>query len=307
MVLDELHVLQRGAGPVGERHPVAGLDVAVGGEREHPSAAAGAQDDGPAGDGLDPAGGQLDPDDAVHPVLVDQQRGHVPLVVAGDLLVLQRGLEQRVQQVEAGLVRREPGAHLLHAAEGADRDLAVRGAAPRAAPVLQLHQLDRRLRDEGLDRVLVTQPVAARHRVVGVLVQAVVGRDDRRSAALGRDRVAAHRVDLRHDRDAQPRVRLHDRDGGAQPGAAAAHHHHVVIALCPVHPGYSRVFGGQLVQQHPAVMPNDPGTAAAVVELVRDLAAAAGVVDVIAHHARAVVLVVAVAARPAFRTEPARS
>ena len=71
VVLDELHVLQRGAGPVGERHPVPGLDVAVGGEREHPPAAARAQDHGRCGDGLDPAGGELDADDAVHPVVVD--------------------------------------------------------------------------------------------------------------------------------------------------------------------------------------------------------------------------------------------
>jgi hypothetical protein len=215
VVLDELHVLQRRPGPVRECHPVAGLDVAVRRVREHPPAAAGAQDHGPARNRLDPPGGQLDADDALHAVLVDQQRGHVPLVVAGDLLVLQRRLEQRVQQVEAGLVRREPGALLLHAPERADRDLAVGRSAPRAAPVLELHQLDRRLHHERLDRVLVAQPVTAGHRVVGVLVQAVVPRDDRRRAALGRDRMAAHRIDLRHDRDAQAGVRLHDRDGRA--------------------------------------------------------------------------------------------
>jgi hypothetical protein len=56
VVLDELPVLQGGARPVGQRHPVPGLDVAIGGEREHPPAAARAQDDGLAGDGLDPAG-----------------------------------------------------------------------------------------------------------------------------------------------------------------------------------------------------------------------------------------------------------
>ena len=51
-------------------------------------------------------------------------------------------------------------------------------AAPRTAPVLQLQQLPRRLGDERLDGVLVAQPVAAGNRVVGVLVQAVVARDD---------------------------------------------------------------------------------------------------------------------------------
>ena len=45
VVLDELHVLERRAGPVGQGHAVAGVDVGVGGEREDPPAAAGAEDD----------------------------------------------------------------------------------------------------------------------------------------------------------------------------------------------------------------------------------------------------------------------
>ena len=97
------------------------------------------------GDRPDPAGRQLDRDDAVHPAVVDEQPGDEPLVVPRHPAVLQRGLEQRVQHVEAGLVGGEPGAHLLHAAEGADRDLAVGLPAPRAAPVLELQQLARRL------------------------------------------------------------------------------------------------------------------------------------------------------------------
>ena len=57
-----------------------------------------------------------------------------PLVVARDRGVLQRGLEQRVQHVEAGLVGGEPGAHLLHAAERAHRDVAVRLAGSTGQP-----------------------------------------------------------------------------------------------------------------------------------------------------------------------------
>jgi hypothetical protein len=41
--------------------------------------------------------------------------------------------------------------------------------------VLKPEQFLRSLRDESLDGILVTQPVAARNRVVGVLVEAVVG------------------------------------------------------------------------------------------------------------------------------------
>src|SRR6266511_2787956 len=93
------------------------------------------------------------------PALVDQQAGHVPLVVARDRRVLQRGLEQRVQEMEPGLVGGEPGAHLLHAAEGPYGNVPVRLAAPRAAPVLQPQQLPRRLDHERPYRVLVAQPV----------------------------------------------------------------------------------------------------------------------------------------------------
>ena len=112
----------------------------------------------------------------MHPALVDEEPGDEPLVVPLDRAVLQRGLEQRVQHVEAGLVGGEPGAHLLHAAERPDRDVPVGLPAPRAAPVLELQELARRLLDEGLDGVLVAEPVAARDGVVDVLLVAVVVR-----------------------------------------------------------------------------------------------------------------------------------
>ena len=181
------------------------------------------------GDRLDPAGRQLDGDDAVHPAVVDEQPGDEPLVVARDRVVLQRGLEQRVQHVEAGLVGGEPGAHLLHAAE--------RRGRRRGRPARRLHgqpqcsscsSSARRLLDERLDGVLVAQPVAAGDGVVGVLVEAVVRGDHAGGAALGRDRVAAHRVDLRDDGHPQGRVGLGDGDGRAQAGAAAADDEHVV-------------------------------------------------------------------------------
>ena len=171
---------------------------------------------------------QLDGDDALHPAVIDQQLRHEPLVVADDAGVLQRGLEEGVEHVEAGLVGGEPRAHLLHAAERAHGDAAVRLAAPRAAPVLQPEQLLGGFLDEGLDGVLVAQPVAAGDGVVGVFVEAVVRADHGRGAALGRDRVAAHRVDLGDDGDAEPGVGLGDGDGRAQPGPAAADQDHVM-------------------------------------------------------------------------------
>ena len=168
---------------------------------KHLAAAAGAQDDGARGDRLDLPGLQIDGHHALDAAVVHQQLGDEPLVVADDAGVFEGGLEQRVEHVEAGLVGGKPRAHLLHAPEGANGNPSVGLAAPRAAPVLQPQQLLRRFLDERLDGVLVAQPVAAGDRVVGVLVEAVVGRDRAGGAALGGDRVAPHRVDLRDDRE----------------------------------------------------------------------------------------------------------
>jgi hypothetical protein len=96
--------------------------------------------------------------------------------------------------------------------------------------VLQPQQFPGCLGHERLDRVLVAQPVAAGDGVVGVLVEAVDVLDDRGRAAFGRDRVAAHRIDLRDDRDAEVRVGLGDGDGRAQAGPTAAHDDDVVCA-----------------------------------------------------------------------------
>ena len=111
---------------------------------------------------------------------------------------------------------------------GTDGDAAVGFAAPRTAPVLEAQELLGRFLHEGLDRILIAEPVAARDGVVGVLVEAVVGRDGAGGAALGGDGVAAHRVDLGDDGDTQPGIGLGDGDRGAQARAAAAHEHDVM-------------------------------------------------------------------------------
>jgi hypothetical protein len=141
--------------------------------------------------------------------------------------ILDRGLEQRVQHVEAGLVGREPGALDLHAAEGAHVDVAIRRAAPWAAPVLELGQLLGAVGDEVLDHVLLAQPVAATHRVVEVVLEAVGRELDPRRAAFGRDRMAAHRVDLRDQRDLQRRIGLCNGDRCPQACPATADDHHI--------------------------------------------------------------------------------
>src|SRR4030095_1332538 len=159
---------------------------------------------------------------------------------------------------------------LLHAAEGADANAPVGLAAPRAAPVLEAQELLGRLLDEGLHGVLVAQPVTAGDRVVAVLVEAVVVADHTRGAALGRDRVAAHRVDLGHHGDTEPGVGLGDGDGGTQARAAPADQDYVVGS-------YHLDSAVELIDEDVSIVARDLQGDGAVVVLVPDALAAAGV------------------------------
>src|SRR5206468_1929461 len=94
--------------------------------------------------------------------------------------------------------------------------------------VLEAKQLLRRFLDEGFDRVLIAQPVAAGNGVVGVLVEAVVRTNHGRRAAFGRHRVAAHRIDLGDDGNSEAVVGFGDGNGGAQTRAAATHQQDVM-------------------------------------------------------------------------------
>src|SRR6185503_9811799 len=174
-------------------------------------------------------GRDIDCDYALHPAVLDDQVGAEKLVVALDGGVLVRSLEQRVQHVEAGLVRREPRALDLHAAEEADVDVAVVLAAPRTAPVLELGHFLRAMSHEVLDHVLVAQPVAAADGVVEVNVQVVVSADDAGRSAFRGHGMAAHGNDLGNEGYAQPGIALRYRDRRAQPRAAAADYHDICL------------------------------------------------------------------------------
>ena len=69
----------------------------------------------------------------------------------------------------------------------------------------------RAVRDEIFDDVLLAQPVAAGDGVVEVVVEAVMVLHHAGRAAFGRDGVAAHRIDLRDQRDGQIRSRTRQR------------------------------------------------------------------------------------------------
>jgi hypothetical protein len=201
MELHELHVLQRHAGAVSQRHAVAGLDGAVGREGIDPPGAARAEDDRRRGDRHHLPGAQLAHRRALAAAVMDQKLQREPLVVAREVGMLERRLKQRVQQVEAGLIGGEPGPLAIHAAERPHRHGAVGRAAPGTTPVLELQEFPGCLAHEALDGILIGQVVGARQRVVNVLLEAVVGLDDAGGAPFGRDRVGAHRIDLGDDPD----------------------------------------------------------------------------------------------------------
>src|SRR5439155_7310807 len=228
VILDEFHVLERRSSPIGKGHTVAGLDGCIGGKREDAAGAAGAYHDRLTSDRPHLAGPQFDGGDDLHSAVVHQQTGDEILVVTSDVIVLLRSLKEGVKHVEAGLVGGEPGPLDFHATERTDRDVAVRLAAPRAAPMLELNHLAGRFADEIPDRILIRKPIGAGDCVLGVGFQAVVRLDDRGRAAFGRDGVAAHWIDFRNDADAETRVLLTDGDGGPQPGPAAADDEDVV-------------------------------------------------------------------------------
>jgi hypothetical protein len=222
VVLDELHVLERYALAIRQGHSVAGLDVAVGGEGEDLPGAARREDHRAAQDEPHRTVANVEGRDASHRAAVDHELRDELLVVADDAIEAHRMLEQRVEHVEADLVGGVPGALGAHAAEGPRGDAAVLVAAPGAAPVLEQRELLRSLLDEVLDDVLVAQEVGALHRVEAMHLQVVVCTGDCGGPALGGDRVAPHRVDLRHHRDGGFGVCLDGGDCGAQACGTAA-------------------------------------------------------------------------------------
>ena len=222
MVLHELHVAQRHACTKGHAHTVAGQRAGVGVLAEYPAGAAGGHDDGVGVEGQPLATGDFHGQQAPDVTILDQQVGAEELVVAADLRILERGLEEGVQDVKAAAVGGEPGARGFHAAEVADVDAAVVLAAPRTAPLLELDHLFGTVLHEVFDDILLAEPVATGDGVVEVVVEAVVVADDAGGAPFGHDGVRAHGNDLGDQGDGQARVVFGGSDGSAQSGAATA-------------------------------------------------------------------------------------
>ena len=233
MELDELHVLERGAGAIGQSHAIAGADGAVGGEGEDSTAAPGGEDDGLGLDEVELAGADLQGNDAPGFAIVDDYGGDEPFIVTLDGGVFEGGLEKGVQHVEAGLVGGEDGALDAHASEGSNGDVTVGVAAPGTAPVLHLDELVGGFLNEELDGVLVGEVVRASDGVGGVQFKAVVVTKDAGCAAFGGDGVASDGVDLGNDGDVQGLAcgigGVGRFNGGSESGCAAADDQDVVL------------------------------------------------------------------------------
>ncbi|TLD44166.1 MAG: hypothetical protein FAZ92_03574 [Accumulibacter sp.] len=229
MVLDELHVAQRYAVPIGQRHAVAGDDASIGILAEHPAGTTGGNHHRARLDQREFAGSDLDRDDPLDtPVLNDQVNAEM-FVQTLDRGILDRGLEQRMQHVKPGLVGREPRPLDLHAAERTHVHVPVRRPAPRATPVLELRQLLGAMGNEVLHHILLAEPVTAMHGIVEVVLEAVARLLHPRRTSFGSDGVTAHRIDLRHQRNPQRGVCLGNGDRRPQACPSATHDHHISL------------------------------------------------------------------------------
>ena len=196
MVLHEFHVAQRHAVAVSERHAVAGNDAAVSVEGKNAPGTAGGDDDGFRLHRTQHTVLHVVAEYAVQLAFGFNQIQREMFIQAGNVGELQRGLEQRVQHVEAAFVGREPRARDFHPAETAHVGATIRQTRPRAAPVLHLNHFFRGVFDEILHHVLLAQPVAAGNGVVKVIFQRVIFAHYPGRAAFRRDGMTTHRIDF---------------------------------------------------------------------------------------------------------------
>lgn len=126
--------------------------------------------------------------------IINQNIQYEVLVKTLDLRELQRGLEQRVQHMEAGLIGGEPGTLDFHAAEATYVDATIRATAPWASPQFQLGHFGWAVVDEIIHDILLTQPVATRYCIVKVIFEAVMILRDSGGAPFCSNGMATHRV-----------------------------------------------------------------------------------------------------------------
>ena len=229
VVLHKFHIAQRHAVAVGHRHAVAGYDAAVGVEGKHAPGAAGGNNHALGLHRARYAVLQVVTQHALQPAVVHQQIQREMFVQTLNIRVLQRGLKQRVQHVEAGFIRRKPGARNLHAAETAHIGAPVGQPRPRAAPMLELNHFFGGVFDKILHHILLAQPVAAGNRVVEMVFQRIVVAHHPGRTAFGGHGMAAHRVHLGNQVYGFIRRGAGDFDCRPQTGSAGADNRYIGV------------------------------------------------------------------------------
>src|SRR4051812_26375069 len=99
MELDELHILQRSASPVGERHTIAGIDNGIGAGKKDATASASGENHGLRPNRLQATMQDIPCDHTAADAVFDDERGDIPLLIdinmaLEDLFV--HGVEDRV-------------------------------------------------------------------------------------------------------------------------------------------------------------------------------------------------------------------
>ena len=225
MELDELHVLEDGAGVVRRSDPVAGAAVRVRRVGVDPARRAGGQDNGTGGDLRELSLHSVEGDDTVDPAFAGDHVRQVPLLVEGELLTAEP-FPEALQQREAGAVRGVDGPGEATSAERSPCERAVGSTAEDRPEMFHLDDGRARLPAEELDRVLVPEVVGALHRVVDVGVDRILRPDRSVDPSLSRPRVRAQGMELRNDGDVP--AGLDRREGSPLPGEARADHDDIV-------------------------------------------------------------------------------
>ena len=228
MVLDEFHVLESHAGPVGERHSVACLDRAVGREGEDLSGPAGGENDRTAENRVILSGPDLERRHTLALALIHEELAYEEFVIPDDILKTHGVLKKGVQHVEAHFVSGIPRSLGRHAAEGPSGDCAVVVPAPRATPVFKQSQFGRGSVDEVLDHILIAEEVRPLDGIEAMEFRVVIVSSDRRGAAFCGHRVAPHRIDLGDQCDRRLGVSLCGFNRRSEPCPTAAHNHNIV-------------------------------------------------------------------------------
>ncbi len=203
MELQKLRIFQSQAGAVGNGLSVAGDGLRVGGEAVEVSQSAGGNQKRLPSQNLELAGGQIVDRETREPIAIEEQGRDETLVVAGEVVVLEKRVVEGLHLKKAGLVRGHAGARIRMAAERALHDAAILAARPRHSPVFKEADFIGRSPHKAIDHVLVGKEIRALDRVPGVELKAVafLGTHDGGRATLGADRMRAHDLHLRDKAD----------------------------------------------------------------------------------------------------------